>query len=148
MQKLIHSTSSGLKLSKVEVSKIKICLVCAVVSLTWLLISAGIVTGLLQAESWKLITAIAMGGTAAGIAFQAEKRFGWHNPMTKLAIIIIGFILAYFAISNIGLWVLIFEAAVILVLGYLFFVFSVGGSANTADPKKLKELEEKMKNCC
>lgn len=128
--------------------KVKICSVCAIVSLTWLLISAGIVMGLLEADSWELIIAIAMGGTVTGIAFQAEKRFGWHSPMMKLIIIIIGFILSYFAIGNIGLWVLISEAAIILVLGYLFFIFKVGGDINAADPKKLKELEEKMKDCC
>ena len=104
--------------------------------------------GLLEAESWKLIVAIAMGGTATGIAFQMEKRFGWQSPIAKLAIITIGFVLAYFAVNNISLWILISEAAVILALSYLFFVFKVGGSANAADSKKLKELEEKMKDCC
>lgn len=127
--------------------KIKICPVCVAISLTWFLISAGIVAGLLEAESWKLVMAIAMGGTAVGIAFQAEKRFGWHGPMIKFIIIIIGFILAYFAVGNINLWTLTAEAAIILVLGYLFFVFKIG-DVNVADPKKLKELEEKMKNCC
>ena len=129
-------------------SKIKICSVCAVVSLTWLLISVGIVTGLLESDSWKLIVAIAMGGTAVGTAFQAEKRFNWHSPMIKLTIVIIGFILAYFAITSISFWVLIFEAAIILVLGYLFFIFGIGNNANIEDSKKLKELEEKMKDCC
>ncbi len=129
-------------------SKIKICPVCVIVSLTWLLISAGIVTGLLEADSWKLVIAITMGGTVAGIAFQAEKKFGWYNPMAKLAIIIIGSILAYFAINNISLWVLISEAAVILILGYLFFISRVSDGIKTVDSKKLKELEEKMKDCC
>ena len=126
----------------------KICPVCAGVSLTWLLISAGIVTGLLEADSWKLIIAIAMGGTAAGIAFQAEKRFNWHSPIMKLLLIIIGFILAYFAVGNIGLWTLTAEAVIILFLGYLFFISKVGNGINISDSKKLKELEEKMKDCC
>ncbi|MDO8676699.1 MAG: hypothetical protein Q7K16_03575 [Candidatus Azambacteria bacterium] len=126
----------------------KICPVCAGISLTWLLISAGIVGGLLGADNWKIVIAIAMGGTVTGIAFQAEKKFEWHNPMIKLAIIIVGFVLAYFAINNISLWVLIFEAGIILSLCYLFFIFRVSSSANTVDPKKLKELEEKMKDCC
>lgn len=126
----------------------KICSVCAGVSLTWFLISVGIVTGLLESDSWKLIIAIAMGGTAAGVAFQAEKKFGWHNPMMKLSVIIIGFILAYFAVSDISLWILISEAAIILVLGYSFFLFKIGRNVDVADPKKIKELEEKMKDCC
>ncbi len=126
----------------------KICSVCAGVSLTWLLISAGIVVGLLEADSWQLIVAIAMGGTAAGTAFQAEKRFGWHGPMIKFIIIVIGFTLTYLAVGNISLWVLIFEAAIILILGYLFFIFRIGRDINVADPKKLKELEKKMKDCC
>lgn len=128
--------------------KIKICPVCVAVSLTWFFISAGIVMGLLEAEDWKLVVAIAMGGTAVGIAFQMEKRFGWHGSMIKLVIITIGFILAYFAVGNINLWILTVESAIILVLGYLFFVFKVGNGINAANPEKLKELEEKMKNCC
>lgn len=128
--------------------KIKICPVCAVVSFTWLLISAGIMAGLLESENWKLIMAIAMGGTAVGIAFQAEKRFGWRSPMIKFIIIVIGFVLAYLAVGNINAWTLAAEAIIILALGYLFFVFKTGDSANVADQKKLKELEEKMKNCC
>lgn len=128
--------------------KIKICPVCVVVSLTWFLISAGIVVGLLETENWKLIIAIAMGGTVVGIAFQAEKRFDWHSPVIKLLIIVIGFILAYLAVGNINLWTLAVEVIIILILGYLFFVFKVVSGANAADPKKLKELEEKMKDCC
>ena len=126
----------------------KICPVCVGISLTWFLISAGIVIDLLTVDSWKLIVAITMGGTAAGIAFQAEKRFNWHSPMIKLPIIIIGFILSYFAVGNIGLWTLMAEVAIILVLGYLFFISKVDSSANATDSKKLKELEEKMKDCC
>lgn len=126
----------------------KICPVCTGVSLTWFLISVGIVIGLLETNSWELIVAIAMGGTAAGIAFQAEKRFNWHSPMMKLPIIIIGFILSYFAVGNISLWTLMAEAAIILILGYLFFISKFDSSANAADSKKLKELEEKMKDCC
>lgn len=89
-----------------------------------------------------------MGGTTVGIAFQAEKKFGWHSPMMKLMIIIIGFILAYFAVGNINLWTLMAETAIILILGYLFFVFKIGDSASISDPRRLKELEEKMKDCC
>lgn len=131
-----------------EKFKIKICPVCVVVSLTWFLISAGITMGLLKADNWKLIVAIAMGGTAVGIAFQAEKRFGWHSPMIKFIIIVIGFVLAYLAVGNINVWTLAAEAIIILALGYLLFVLRVGGGANASDPKKLKELERKMKDCC
>ena len=119
----------------------KICPVCAGISLAWLLISAGMMIGLLEASNWELIVAIAMGGTAAGIAFQAEKKFGWHNPMIKLPIIIAGFILAYFAAGNINLWTLTAEAIIIIVLGYLFFISKIGSGINTADPKKPKPLQ-------
>lgn len=123
-------------------------MVCVAVSLTWFLISAGIVMGLLEADNWKLIIAIAMGGTAVGIAFQAEKRFGWHSPMTKFIIIVTGFVLAYLAVGNINTWTLAAEAVIIMALGYLFFIFGIGSGVNASDPKKLKELEEKMKDCC
>lgn len=136
------------KADQLQAEKIKICPVCVAVSLTWFLISAGIAAGLLESENWRLIVAIAMGGTAVGIAFQAEKRFGWHSPMIKFIIIVIGFVLAYLAVSNINLWTLTAEAIIILALGYLFFVFGVGGGTNAPDSKKLKELEEKMKDCC
>lgn len=131
-----------------QIPIIKICLVCVAVSLTWFLISAGIAMGLLEADNWKLIVAMAMGGSAVGIAFQAEKRFGWHSPMIKFIIIVIGFVLTYLAVGNINAWTLAAEAIIILVLGYLFFIFRTGIGASAADSKELKELEEKMKDCC
>lgn len=115
--------------------KIKICPVCAIVSAAWLLITAGIVFGLLEAQSWKLVVAIAMGGTVAGIADKVGKQ--------KPLIIGVGMILSFLAVQNLSGGVLFLELAVMLILAYWLFIRPEKTAENTRS-----KLEEKLKNCC
>ena len=131
----------------------EICPICAGVSGTWLLITAGIILGLLGADGWQLAAALAMGGSVVGIAYKSEHMFSWgrENPLLwKLIVIGIGMPLAYLAISNLSLTVFIAEAVLLLFLTYVFFVHGIDrhGRDNKSLPSQVEELEKKMKECC
>src|SRR3989344_5575006 len=130
-----------------KILSFEICPICAGVSGSWLLISAGISFGLLEAESWQLAVALAMGGSVVGIAYKSEHMFSWGrgNPMVwKLIVISIGMPLAYSAVSFLSFKVFIAEVIFLSVLTYIFFVRkqeykSVAAESNN----KIKELEDK-----
>ncbi|MBI2674133.1 MAG: hypothetical protein HYX22_00110 [Candidatus Yanofskybacteria bacterium] len=131
--------------------KIRICLICAGVSLTWLLILAGLNFGWLAADGWLLIAAIAMGGTVVGIAYQGEKRSKWAADNTmkfKASVILTGFVLAYLALSFIS-WTAFWVAFAILgLVAYVYFVMPDRAEEITKDTARIQEIEEKLKNCC
>ena len=54
---------------------IKICPVCAGVSLTWLWMLLGMGYGLLSIEKYQFITAILMGGSVVGITNKLEEKY-------------------------------------------------------------------------
>jgi hypothetical protein len=108
--------------------------------------------GLVFAE-FQLPIAILMGGTVVGIAYQGEKRFKWAEANIfrfKVPVVIIGFILVYFAVKNLNWLGLGIEVAILLLLFYFFFISNGENGKPTfeSDPSKVKELEEKMKSCC
>lgn len=131
----------------------KVCPICAGVSLTWFLIIVGTLTGQLTTNNYQLITAILMGGTVVGIAYQGEKRFKWAEENIfrfKVPVVVIGFALVYLALENLSWSSVGIEAALLLILFYFFFISgnkNNNGPAKEVSPK-VKELEEKMKNCC
>ncbi|HXK41049.1 MAG TPA: hypothetical protein VJ046_03060 [Candidatus Paceibacterota bacterium] len=131
--------------------KIRICPICAGVSLTWLLILAGLNLGWLTADDWLLVAAIAMGGTVVGIAYQGEKRSKWAADNTmkfKVLVILTGFVLAYLALSFIS-WTIFWVAFAILgLVAYVYFVMPGGTEKGVKDTVKIGEIEEKLKNCC
>lgn len=130
----------------------QICPICAGVSLTWLLLLIGVLTNQLLIANYQLLITMLMGGTVVGIAFQGEKRFRWAAESIfrfKVPVVIIGFLLVYWAVNNISWLGLGIEVIVLGILIYLFFIqsgrveqFSQGESP------KVRELEEKMKDCC
>ncbi|OHA64772.1 MAG: hypothetical protein A2667_00740 [Candidatus Wildermuthbacteria bacterium RIFCSPHIGHO2_01_FULL_47_27] len=132
----------------------KICPICVGVSGTWVWILAGISSGLLNVENWRMIVAMAMGAAVVGIAYQGEKRFDWAKQSIfrfRVPVIVVGFPLAYWVINNID-WVSLAAAlAVLAPVFYFYFVVSAGqrsGSGTTAGGGKVAELVEKLKNCC
>jgi len=54
---------------------IKICPICAGVSLTWFWMLFGIGYGLLSIDKYQLITAILMGGSVVGITNKLEEKY-------------------------------------------------------------------------
>src|SRR3989338_3631891 len=127
-----------------KVLPFEICPICAGVSGSWLLISAGITFGLLEAESWQLAVALAMGGSVVGIAYKSEHMFLWgrENPLPwKLIVIGTGMPLAYLAVSFLSFRVFIAEVIFLLVLTYIFFVRTPERKIMAASNGQIKELE-------
>jgi len=54
---------------------IKICPICAGVSLTWLWMLLGMGYGLLSIEKYQLITAVLMGGSVVGITNKLQEKY-------------------------------------------------------------------------
>lgn len=124
----------------------KICPICAGVAVTWLWILTGIYFSLLDAEGWKLIAAIAMGGSVVGVAYQIEKRLPPNRSLLlwKTFFITAGFAAVYSLISF--WWAGLIVAATLLAVFILKFLAEPQGRA--AKNKRVEELENKMKDCC
>ena len=107
-----------------------------VVSSTWIILQIGMVSNLLLSNKWELVAGILMGGTVVGIAYQRAS-MRW-----KSIVIAVGMPLAYIALINIGVLVIVGELIILVVLASLLFVErkEVGGQS--------KDIEEKLKNCC
>ena len=132
----------------------KICPICAGISGSWLILTAGILLARWSGD-YKLPIAMLMGGTVVGIAFQGEAKFDWAKKgiyMWKAPVIILGMPVAYWLFKNMSLTTLVIEILVLSVLIYFFFIgSSLRGSASKlaiVDGRHVVELEDKMKNCC
>lgn len=125
-----------------------ICPICAGVAGTWAWIVAGMYLGLLESESWKLIAAIAMGGSVVGIAYKMEKHlFLRCSPMFwKMLFIPTGFVLVY---SVLLWWWAGFAVSFSLCVVWLLSCIKKSRHNSASDSAAVKMLEEKMKdNCC
>lgn len=124
-----------------------ICPVCVGVSGTWFWIVAGMYFGVLNAEIWLLIAAIAMGGSVVGIAYGAEKRLTSRcSPMLwKMLFIPTGFVLAY---SILSWWWTGFAVSFSLCIVWLLSCFRKQRHNSVARSAAIADLENKMKNNC
>ncbi len=120
--------------------KIKICPICAGVSLAWLLMTAGILMGQLSITDYQLPVAILMGGTVVGIADKIGKNKFWTIPA--------GFILVYYAVRFISWTVFGIEIAILGIVAYAYFIMPGKSLKIENDPARVREIEEKLKNCC
>ncbi|OGF61729.1 hypothetical protein A2926_02690 [Candidatus Giovannonibacteria bacterium RIFCSPLOWO2_01_FULL_44_40] len=118
--------------------RVKICSLCATVSGTWLLLTALILAGYLDAGIFMPLVLLLMGGTVVGIADRIKKQ--------KPLIIGVGVVLAFLAARNLSFKILILEAAVILAFGY--FLFLKQPKNNETANSKTRELEKQLKDCC
>lgn len=131
----------------------KICPICMGVSGTWVWILVGISAGMLDVESWKTLATLAMGGTAVGVAYQGEKRFKWVSKSIfrfRVPVIIMGFLIAYWVVEDIGWGSL---SVALAILGMVFYFYFISPSKieiplSRTDAGKVAELEEKLKSCC
>jgi hypothetical protein len=121
-----------------------VCPVCAGVFLTW-----GWLLGahFLGYRIDLVIPALLMGGSAVGIAYQAEKKI--RGPagallLYKSLFIPAGFVAAYSVFS--GEWTALLLAVVFLALVSFWFY----GSREKSAPRKetAEEIEKRMKDCC
>lgn len=130
---------------------LKVCPICAGVSLTWLWIVTGITIGRLEADTWQLIAAVLMGGTVAGIAYQGEKRYpqlAKNIFYSKVPIILAGFLFVWWAINSIGWLSLGVELLILAAVMYAYFISPAIRLKRETDPAKVAELEKKLEECC
>lgn len=116
---------------------IKICPLCAGVSILWLSLSVGMVLGFLPTSNFQLPTSMLMGGTVVGIAFQRNS-LRW-----KTTVIIIGMPLAYLLLVNLNTTIVIIEFVILVVFAFVLFYRKI-----PADNDRVRSLQEKMKSCC
>jgi|SRR3989344_3740640 len=123
-----------------------ICPICAGVSGTWLWILCGVYLGWLEAESWKLIAALAMGGSVVGIMYQVEKKA--KSPLSlwwKTAFVAGGIAAA----RSLILWQWVIGPILItFLISLVVFILLRPAPRYTKKSRAVKELEEKMKSCC
>ncbi|OGF62764.1 hypothetical protein A2662_00155 [Candidatus Giovannonibacteria bacterium RIFCSPHIGHO2_01_FULL_45_33] len=141
------SALAGTALILNKISGFRICLVCAGVAGTWLWMLLGIRSGALQAEDYRIITAVFIGGSVVGIAYQLEKKLppGASALLWKLMFIPAGFLTAYGLLSSEK--VSIFAGSVLIVILFAAF-FKKSFSRLEKHNQVADELAQKMKNCC
>ncbi len=125
-------------------SPVKICPICAGVSLTWMWLLAAYFAGY---SIDPLLPAILMGGTVVGIAYRLEYRLrqGRYYFAWKTLFIPTGFWAVYSIVR--ANW---FATAILfLVIGIILAIFVSGKKQMVkVDENAIKELEEKLKECC
>lgn len=132
-----------------------ICPICAGVSGTWLWMLIGMSAGKLPITNYQLPIAILMGGSVVGIAYQVEKRLpirqagllsGKPALLWKTLFIPAGLALVYgVLLQN---WQLAGGAGALALLFLAAFLLPVRKNPPAVKNDKIKELEDKMKNCC
>lgn len=126
-----------------RLSGFRACPICAGVSLTWLWMLAADALGY---PIDMAVPAMLLGGSVVGIAYQVEKRLAPSRSalLWKLIFIPLGFLAAYALLTR------RFGAFAILavLLSAVAYVFLARPNGKPRDPKKVEELEKKMKQCC
>ncbi len=119
----------------------RVCPICAGVAGTWLWMLAA---RLLGYEIDPIALALLMGGSVVGIAYQIEKRLSQsRSPLLwKTLFIPTGFIGAYGLLMQ--WWGVLLVSLTFLAL----VVYAFLSTHKNAQKGVIKELEEKMKNCC
>lgn len=132
---------AGLTLAVNRWRRLKICPICAGVSLTWILL---LVARELGGEIDPVVLALLLGASAAGSAYWLEKKLppGRSAVWWKVFFIPSGLGTAYGLIYQ--HWPL-FAAALIVetILIWAFF-----RSSSSLGNQTVRELEKRMKNCC
>jgi hypothetical protein len=125
----------------------RICPICAGVFGTWLWILAGMYFGVLQDESWRIVAAIAMGGSVVGVAYKMEKYLSLRcSPLLwKMLFIPTGFVAVY---SVLLWWWLGFAISASLLAIWLLSCRRGSRRNAVQDSAQIEMLKKKMKNCC
>ena len=124
----------------------RICPICAGVAGAWLWMLTGIYSGLLITENWQLITAILMGGSVVGIAYQIAKLLPPRRSevLFKTLFIPAGFITVYGLLE--ALWIIFVSAILFLAVLVALFIRSPAGTVKTSE--SVEEIKKRMENCC
>ncbi|MDO8505934.1 MAG: hypothetical protein Q7S48_05180 [bacterium] len=132
----------------------KFCPVCAGVSGTWTALTALMLADILPTTFYILPTAILMGGTVVGIAYQGEKSLVWvksYPVAWKLAVMVVGFPLAYGAVQYMSWTIFGLELVVLALLMYVFFFRRVAMESHVPHSNggaNVKKIEKGLESCC
>lgn len=126
--------------------KFEVCPICAGVSLTWIWMLVAMILGKLSTTTYQLPTALLMGGTVVGFMSKLEE---FIKPkfilVWKTLFVVLGFMAVYSLIySNFISFILI----TVLVVTITLIFKTQEANKDEEKSKQIKELEEKMKNCC
>ena len=113
---------------------------CAGVSGIWFLLSIGVAWGYLDPFTFMLPIALLMGGSVIGITSKINSL-----PFRALAVIV-GMIIAYLLLTNIGKIVVVIELILLMILAHV--LFQVKETPTSVGSKTREELTEKLSNCC
>ena len=124
----------------------QICPLCAGVSLTWFWIFFGMFFGKLLVADYQLPIAILAGGTIVGLMSKLEEFIKVKFILIwKTIFVVSGFMAVYSLVNN--QWGILAVGVILDILTTLIFK-KYGAEKESLDSKKVKELKEKMKNCC
>ncbi len=124
----------------------KLCPLCAGAAGTWLWMIGGIYGNMLPRESWQLLAAVLMGGTIVGILYQLERKR--HTPISasvKVLLFLFGYIGAYGLLQE--NWIVAFLGVVSYGIATMILMRKPTPPP-ASEQEKIKELEERMKQCC
>lgn len=122
------------------------CPVCIGVSMSWLWVLISRHAGWLTDPRWVTVAAILVGGSAAGIAERLSQDLAERRRMpAKLAIIAVGFAVAYAAVRS---WTGIVIAIAVLVVVALTLARRGHHGSATATKQTTDELKRKLEQCC
>jgi len=135
----------------VKIIKVKICAICAAVSLTWL---GSLVLKFFGYPIDNLIIGILMGGSVVGIMYKTEgyfKKKNWSFWFVRLVIIIGGFSLIYFLLQENYLNFLI-TLGLVLILSFITLLAQLkpapAPNYDGLSKDAIDELKKKLENCC
>lgn len=123
--------------------RLPLCPICTGVAGTWLWMLVARHLGFAVDTS---MLSVLLGGSAVGIAYQLEKRLAGARSalLWKTLFIPAGFAAAYGLAQ--AQWALLAIALLVLLLLTAYFLWPQGGA--TPPSSAVRDLEDKMKNCC
>ena len=138
--------------------RINICPICVSVGGAWFILSAIVAWGYLGPQQLIIPISILMGGSVVGIAYQGIQKCEWassHPLLWKSLIIFLGMPVSYFLVSNLSKRIVIIEFVLLLITAYFFFIErpkKPSGSGESqvrlGESQKIRDIEEKMRQCC
>jgi len=129
-----------------KITPIKICPICAGVTLTWLSVFFGMFLGVFSSSDYQLPIAILAGGTVVGLMAKLEKSIQEkYFLLWKTVFVVSGFVAVYSLLME-EWWGVIGSIIIGICSTLLCKRYRI--IKENSNSKSLKELEEKMKNCC
>ncbi len=129
-----------------KILSIKICSICAGVTLTWLGMFFGMFFGKLSVALYQVPTAILAGGTVVGLMSKLEEFIKEKFILIwKTIFVVSGFTAVYSLIAQ--EWKILALCVIIDMVATFLFKTDKLGQENK-ESEQVKKLKEKMENCC